>query len=52
MDEKINLTDKNISIKTTNGTVMNDTCSYAEDKTLEALFISCLEQTNAAKMAA
>ena len=38
MDEKINLTDKNISIKTTNGTVVNVTCSYAEDKTLEALF--------------
>ena len=36
MDEKINLTEKNISIKTTNGTVVNVTYSYAEDKTLEA----------------
>ena len=26
MEEKINLTDKNISIKTTNGTVVNVTC--------------------------
>ena len=52
MDEKKNLTEKNISIKTTNGTVVNVTCSYAEDKTLEALFLSYLEQANAAKMAA
>ena len=52
MDEKINLTDNNISIKTAHGTVVNITCSYAEDKTLEALFLSYLEQTNAAKMAA
>ena len=52
MDEKINLTDKNISIKATNGTVVNVTCSYAEDKILEALFLSYLEQANAAKMAA
>lgn len=52
MNEKINLTDKNISIKTINGTVVNVTCSYTEDKTLEALFLSYLEQTNAAKMAA
>ena len=44
MDEKINLTDKNISIKTTNGTVVNVTCSYAEDNTLEALFLSYLDQ--------
>ena len=44
MDEKMNLTDKNISIKTTNGTVVNVTCSYAEDKTLEALFLFYLEQ--------
>ena len=44
MDEKMNLTEKNISIKTTNGTVVNVTCSYAEDKTLEALFLSYLEQ--------
>ena len=29
MDEKINFTEKNISIKTTNGTVVNVTCSYA-----------------------
>lgn len=52
MDEKMNLTDKNISIKTTNGTVVNVTCSYAKDKTLEVLFLSYLEQANAAKMAA
>lgn len=52
MDEKINLTEKNISIKTTSGTVVNVTCSYAEDKTLEELFLSYLEQANAAKMAA
>ena len=32
MDENMNLTEKNISIKTTNGTVVNVTCSYAEDK--------------------
>ena len=30
MDEEMNLTDKNISIKTTNGTVVNVTCSYAQ----------------------
>ena len=52
MEEKTNLTDKNISIKTTNGTVVNVTCSYAEDKTLVVLFFSFLEQVNAAKMAA
>ncbi|MBQ4537515.1 MAG: hypothetical protein II994_07845 [Lachnospiraceae bacterium] len=52
MDEKINLTDKNISIKTTNGTVVNVTCSYAEDKTLEALLLSYLEQVNTAKIVA
>lgn len=52
MDEKMNFTDKNISIKTTNGTLVNVTCSYADDKTLEALFLSYLEQANAAKMAA
>lgn len=52
MDEKINLTDKNISIKTTTGTVVNVTCSYAEDKTLETLFLSYLEQANVAKMIA
>lgn len=52
MNEKINLTDKNISIKTANGTVVNITCSYAEDKTLEALFLLYLEQANAAKMVA
>jgi hypothetical protein len=52
MGENMNLTEKNISIKTTNGTVVNVTCSYAEDKTLEALFLSYLEQANAAKMAA
>lgn len=52
MDEKIKLTDKNISIKTTIGNVVNITCSYAEDKTLEALFLSYLEQVNTAKNAA
>ncbi len=52
MDEKIDLTDKNISIKTTNGMVVNVTCSYAEDKTLEALYLSYLEQENATKMVA
>lgn len=46
MEEKINLTDKNISIKTTNGTVVNVTCFYVEDKILEALFLSYLEQEN------
>ena len=52
MDEKINFTEKNISIKTTNGTVVNVTCSYAEDMTLEALFLSYLEQAKATKMIA
>lgn len=52
MDKKMNLTDKNISIKTTNGTEVNVTCSDAEDKTLEVLFLSYLEQVNAAKMVA
>lgn len=52
MGEKINLTEKNISIKITNGTVVNVTCSYAEDKTLEALFLYYLEQANEVKMAA
>ena len=52
MDEKMNLTDKNIRIKTTTGTVVNIICSYAEDKTLEALFLSYLEQANTAKNAA
>ena len=52
MDEKMNLIDKNISIKTANGMVVNVTCSYAEDKTLETLFLSYLEQANEAKMAA
>lgn len=49
MDEEMNLTDKNISIKTTTGTVVNVTCSYAEDKTLEELFLSYLEQANTVK---
>lgn len=52
MEEKINLTDKNIKIKITNGTVVNIICSYAEDKTLEALFLSYLEQANTVKNAA
>lgn len=32
MDEKMNPTNKNIKIKTTAGTMVNVTCSYAEDK--------------------
>lgn len=52
MDEKMNSTNKNIKIKTTTGTVVNITCSYAEDKTLETLFLSYLEQANATKNAA
>ena len=44
MDEYIHLTDKNIKIKTTGGTTVNSACSYAEDKTLEALFLSYLER--------
>lgn len=43
MDKK-KMTDKNIKIKTTGGTTVNIACSYAEDKTLEALFLSYLER--------
>lgn len=38
------MTDKNIKIKTTRGTTVNIACFYAEDKTLEALFLSYLER--------
>ena len=43
MDKKNKMTDKNIKnikIKTTGGTTVNIACSYAEDKTLEALLLS------------
>lgn len=43
MDKK-KMTDKNIKIKTTGGTTVNVVCSYAEDKTLEALLLSYLER--------
>lgn len=43
MDKK-KMTDKNIKIKTTRGTTVNIACFYAEDKTLEALFLSYLER--------
>lgn len=52
MDEKMNFTDKNIKIKTTAGAMVNITCSYAEDKTLEELFLSYLERENATNTAA
>ena len=43
MDKK-KMTDKNIKIKTTGETTVNVVCSYAEDKTLEALLLSYLER--------
>ncbi len=52
MDEKMNFTDKKVKIKTGTGAVVNITCSYAEDKTLEELFLSYLERENATKTAA
>lgn len=44
MNKKNNVTDKNIKIKTTGGTTVNTACSYAKDKTLEALLLSYLER--------
>ena len=44
MNKKNNVTDKNIKIKTTGGTTVNIAYSYAEDKTLETLFLSYLER--------
>lgn len=44
MNKKNNVTDKNIKIKTTGGITVNIACSYAEDKTLEALLLSYLER--------
>ena len=38
------MADKNIKVKTTGGTTVNVVCSYAEDKTLEASFLSYLER--------
>ena len=52
MDEKMNFTDKKMKIKTGTGVVVNITCSYAEDKTLEELFLLYLERENATKLAA
>lgn len=52
MDKKNKVTDKNIKIKTTGGTTVNVACSYAEDKTLEALFLSYLEHEDVAKVPA
>ena len=43
MNKKNNVIDKNIKIKTTGGTTVNIAYSYAEDKTLETLFLSYLE---------
>lgn len=52
MDKKNNVTDKNIKIKTTGGTTVNVACSYAEEKTLEALFLSYLEREDVEKVLA
>lgn len=52
MDKKNKVTDKNIKIKTTGGTTVNIACSYAEDKTLEALLLSYLEREDVAKVPA
>ena len=52
MNKKNNVTDKNIKIKTTRGTTVNVVCSYAEDKTLEALFLSYLEREDVVKVPA
>lgn len=52
MDKKNKVTDKNIKIKTTGGTTVNIACSYAENKTLEALFLSYLEREDVAKVPA
>ena len=52
MDKKNKVTDKNIKIKTTGGTTVNIACSYAENKTLEALFLSYLEYEDVAKVPA
>lgn len=52
MDEKMNFTDKKMKIKNGTGVVVNITCSYSEEKTLEELFLSYLECENAAKTAA
>lgn len=51
MDKK-KMAVKNIKIKTIGGTTVNIACFYAEDKTLEALFLSYLERENVAKTAA
>lgn len=51
MDKK-KMTDKNIKIKTTRGTTVNVACSYAEDKILEALFLSYLEHEDVVKVPA
>lgn len=52
LDEKTHLTDKNIKIETGTGNVVNVTCSYTDGATLEALFLSYLEQANTAQNAA
>lgn len=46
------MADKNIKIKATGGTTVNIACSYAEDKTLEALFLSYLEREVVEKVSA
>lgn len=51
MDKK-KMADKNIKIKATGGTTANIACSYAEDKTLEALFLSYLEREVVEKVSA
>ena len=52
MNGQEKMTDKNIKIKTTRGTTVNVACSYAEDKTLEALFLSYLEHEDIVKVPA
>mgnify|MGYP003501552564 CR=1 FL=1 len=51
MDKK-KMADKNIKIKATGGTTVNIACSYAEDKTLQTLFLSYLEREDVAKVLA
>ena len=51
-NKKNNVTDKNIKIKATGGTTVNIACSYAEDKTLQTLFLSYLEREDVVKVPA